>query len=74
MLDLDYELVNELSENLWFYYGATDHWVPLEYHENLVKKVPNVDAEICSQNIPHAFVLSSSHKMAEIVAKKLSDE
>ena len=71
MLDLDYDLINELKDDLWFYYGAKDHWVPLEYHENLVKNVPDVDAEICSQNIAHAFVLSPSHKMAEIVAQKL---
>ena len=51
MLDLDYDLINELKDDLWFYYGAKDHWVPLEYHENLVKNVPDVDAEICSQNI-----------------------
>jgi len=71
VLDLDYDLINELKDDLWFYYGAKDHWVPLEYHENLVKNVPDVDAEICSQNIAHAFVLSASHKMAEIVAQKL---
>ena len=61
MLDLDYDLINELKDDLWFYYGAKDHWVPLEYHENLVKNVPDVDAEICSQNIAHAFVLSYRH-------------
>jgi len=74
ILDLDYNLINELKGKLWFYYGVDDHWVPLKYHEDLVKNVPNVDAEVCTENIAHAFVLASSHKMAEIVANKLMTE
>ena len=67
-------MINELKGKLWFYYGVDDQWVPLKYHENLVKNVPNVDAEVCTENIAHAFVLASSHKMAEIVANKLMTE
>ena len=74
VLDPDYNLIDELKNQLWFYYGANDHWVPLKYHENLIKNVPNVNAEICSNNIPHAFVLSASHTMAEIVATKILSE
>ena len=68
VLDPDYESIAKLQDKLKFYYGTIDAWVPTEYYEELVQNVPNVHAELCTSKHPHAFVLSASKPMAEIVA------
>ena len=69
VLEPDYEGIERFKHHTKFYYGTTDHWVPLSYYENLVKTVPDAHVQLCTLEIPHAFVLCSSHKMAEICAE-----
>ena len=71
VIEPDYQLIRELSPRLRFYYGTIDDWVPLSYYENLLKNVPDVHAEKCQKKIPHAFVLSDSEPVADIVASWL---
>lgn len=66
--DLDVETITDNQDILTFYYGSTDGWVPKRYFYNLTKQVPGIDAELCSKNIDHGFVISQSEMMAEIVA------
>ena len=73
VLDPDYELLNQVKDKLWLYYGSNDPWVPLEYHKNLVENVPGIHAEVCKHDIPHAFVLNQSCLVAEIVSKRILD-
>ena len=70
VLDLDYELIKTLQDRIWFYYGSSDQWVPTDYYQRLLSKVPKAKAELCKREIPHAFVLSDSDLMAEIVASR----
>ena len=68
VLEPDYEGIAKLQDKLKFYYGTIDAWVPTQYYEELVKNVPNVQAELCTSEYPHAFVLSASEPMAKKVA------
>ena len=57
------------KKRLHLYYGTIDKWVPVQFYESLKENVPGVQAELCQNKIPHAFVLSSSEIVAEIVSK-----
>ena len=62
-------IISISPKRLHFYYGTIDKWVPVQFYENLKENVPGVQAELCQRKIPHAFVLSSSEIVAEIVSK-----
>ncbi len=68
VLEPDYQVIKHFKGKLKFYYGSDDHWVPVSFYENLLKNVPEVDAQLCEHAHPHAFVLSASVHMAEIVS------
>lgn len=57
-----------------FYYGTIDNWCPLSFYESLKEKVPNMNAVVCEKKMEHAFVLSSSNEMGEIVAEWCSED
>lgn len=69
VLDPDYEQIRRHQNRLHLYYGTIDKWVPVQFYESLKENVPGVQAELCQNKIPHAFVLSSSEIVAEIVSK-----
>lgn len=71
VLDLNYEDVKNLNDKLWFFYGNSDPWVPLDYVEKLKQNVPGVNAQVCQSDIPHAFVLSHSSEVARIVSDNI---
>ena len=54
-------------EKLMFYYGMSEHWCPLEYANDMKATHPNVDIRICKRGFEHAFVLTSSVSMAEVL-------
>ncbi|XP_059172533.1 lipid droplet-associated hydrolase-like isoform X2 [Physella acuta] len=66
---LQKELINKHSEKLSLYYGAVDHWAPVEYYYDLVSEFPKLDARLCNLNLKHAFVLDTQEgrEMAKIV-------
>ena len=74
VLEPDYDQVRRHNPILRFYYGTIDDWVPVQFYEEMKKNVPNVNAELCQLRIPHAFVLSSSEKVAGIVATWMSEK
>lgn len=57
---------------LSFYYGARDHWCPLEYFEEMKKDHPQCDLTLCDRDIEHAFVLNveSTKYMASFTADR----
>uniref|UniRef100_A0A1B0CG66 Lipid droplet-associated hydrolase n=2 Tax=Lutzomyia longipalpis TaxID=7200 RepID=A0A1B0CG66_LUTLO len=63
--DLDIRIIEENKSVLKLYYGTTDGWVPVQYYEEICQKIPEIDAELDSDNIEHAFVLKSSKVMAQ---------
>ncbi|EDW69380.1 lipid droplet-associated hydrolase [Drosophila virilis] len=68
---LQRDLVEEHLHLLKFYYGTTDGWVPVSYYNQLKLDFPQVDAQLDSKGIAHAFVLRHSKPMASIVSKMI---
>ncbi|XP_078486996.1 lipid droplet-associated hydrolase [Ciona intestinalis] len=68
----DDNLVEKFLNRLIFYYGSHDEWCPIEFYENLDAKYGHVAGsriEVAERGIPHAFVLTHSHRVAEKVAE-----
>uniref|UniRef100_H3AES7 Lipid droplet-associated hydrolase n=2 Tax=Latimeria chalumnae TaxID=7897 RepID=H3AES7_LATCH len=68
VLDRDSTTIKNCLDKLIFYYGATDHWCPVEYYEDIKKEFPDGDIRLCKKNICHAFVLDASEEMAAMIA------
>lgn len=65
---IDEKLIRNNLHRLTFYYGTTDGWVPTNYYHKLVETFPGINAELCSQKIDHAFVISHGPTMARMVS------
>lgn len=67
----DYHLIEKHLDKLWFYYGASDYYCPLEYYNEMKERFPKADITLCQSGFEHAFCLESSKEMAAIVWKYL---
>lgn len=65
--ELDIENIEKHKHLLKLYYGTTDGWVPTSFYYELMEKVPDLDAELDTHKIAHAFVLKSSRQMGRMV-------
>ena len=66
--ELDVQTIEKHKDKIVFYYGSSDHWTPLGYREDLLRKVPGAKTFVCQKNLLHAFVLTQSADMAEELA------
>ena len=64
---LQKDLIRDNMDLLKFFYGTTDGWVPVKYYTQLKEQFPNIDAELDTKKIDHAFVLRHSKPMGVIV-------
>lgn len=64
---LKFQVIASHLDELIFYYGATDHWAPVSFYENVKKKFPDGEIYLCDKGIEHAFVLTSSKKVGVMV-------
>lgn len=64
---LQKEIVQANLDLLKFYYGTTDGWVPVKYFTQLKEQFPEVDAQLDTKKIAHAFVLRHAKPMSVIV-------
>ena len=62
------QVIGQNVKKLIFYYGATDHWAPVSYYEDMKNKFPEGEIYLCERKFKHAFVLESSEEVAEMVA------
>jgi hypothetical protein len=69
----DFETISEHVDKLFFYYGANDHWCPVEYYSQMKDVFPKGHIHLCHHGFEHAFCLSSSDHMAGIVHSWLSE-
>lgn len=69
VVNADIANISENKKLLKFYYGANDGWTPKKYCNQLIERVPGIDAQIDIYNIAHAFVLRSSTEMGKLVGK-----
>ncbi|KAA0711243.1 Lipid droplet-associated hydrolase [Triplophysa tibetana] len=55
--------------SLIFYYGATDHWCPVQYYHDISRDFPGGDIRLCERGIRHAFVLDAGEEVANMTAE-----
>ncbi|XP_057715329.1 lipid droplet-associated hydrolase isoform X2 [Corythoichthys intestinalis] len=59
VLERDNMTIKKNLEKLIFYYGATDHWCPVQYYHEIKKDFPTGDFRLCENGFRHAFVLDA---------------
>lgn len=72
--ELDHEIIEKYTKKLWFYYGATDGWTPINYFNELKAKYPEINAEVCKRGFPHAFVLSHEKEVGNMVGDIINEK
>ncbi|XP_062378392.1 lipid droplet-associated hydrolase [Sardina pilchardus] len=66
--------IRQNLNKLIFYYGATDHWCPVQYYHDLKRDFPTGDIRLCENGLRHAFVLDAGKKMADMVTDWLQTD
>lgn len=66
--EVDTAAVKRHKDRLVLYYGSADDWCPVEFREELMKKIPGVISYLCQRGIEHAFVV----RMPTVMAEELS--
>lgn len=69
VLERDNETIRNNLEKLIFYYGATDHWCPVQYYQDMKQDFPLGDFRLCEKGLRHAFVLDSGRQVATMVVQ-----
>lgn len=59
---------------LIFYYGAADHWCPVQYYQDLRQDFPGGDLRLCDRGFRHAFVLDAGSDVAKMVVGWIRDD
>ncbi|KAM9356095.1 lipid droplet-associated hydrolase isoform 2-T2 [Pholidichthys leucotaenia] len=67
VLERDNKTIKEHLNKLIFYYGATDHWCPVEYYHDMKRDFPHGDFRLCENGFRHAFVLDAGWEVAQMV-------
>ncbi|XP_038585596.1 lipid droplet-associated hydrolase [Micropterus salmoides] len=74
VLERDNITIKKHLEKLIFYYGATDHWCPVQYYHEIKEDFPCGDFRLCENGFRHAFVLDAGTEVAKMVAEWISGE
>ncbi|XP_074548941.1 lipid droplet-associated hydrolase [Halichoeres trimaculatus] len=69
VLERDNETIRNNLEKLIFYYGATDHWCPVQYYHDIKQDFPLGDFRLCENGFRHAFVLDTGREVATMVVE-----
>ncbi|XP_051797289.1 lipid droplet-associated hydrolase isoform X1 [Acanthochromis polyacanthus] len=56
-------------DKIIFYYGATDHWCPIQYYHDIKRDFPHGDFRLCENGFRHAFVLDAGRDVAKMVVE-----
>ncbi|CAO3651359.1 unnamed protein product [Cunninghamella echinulata] len=67
--ELDHDFYQTHVDKFIMYYSRVDEWAPLDHYEYMTEKFPNANIHLCTENIPHAFILEPKH--ADYMAKKV---
>ncbi|KAL4624225.1 lipid droplet-associated hydrolase [Arapaima gigas] len=71
VLKRDNRTIAQNLDKLIFYYGATDHWCPVQYYSDIKKDFPSGNIQLCGRGFRHAFVLDAGREVATMVAEWL---
>ncbi|XP_030645284.1 lipid droplet-associated hydrolase isoform X2 [Chanos chanos] len=74
VLERDNATIKRNLHKLVFYYGATDHWCPVQYYHDIRADFPGGNIRLCERGIRHAFVLDAGKEMADMTAEWISDD
>ncbi|XP_028294410.1 lipid droplet-associated hydrolase [Gouania willdenowi] len=69
VLERDNTTIRNNLDKLIFYYGATDHWCPVQYYHDIKQDLPNGDFRLCEHGYRHAFVLDAGQEVAKMVVE-----
>ncbi|XP_028251447.1 lipid droplet-associated hydrolase [Parambassis ranga] len=69
VLERDNITIKNNLEKLIFYYGATDHWCPVQYYHDIRQDFPQGDFRLCENGFRHAFVLDAGRQVAKMVVE-----
>lgn len=69
VLERDNTTIKKNLDKLIFYYGATDHWCPVQYYHDIKRDIPHGDFRLCENGFRHAFVLDAGRDVAQMVAE-----
>uniref|UniRef100_A0A3B4YNY3 Lipid droplet-associated hydrolase n=1 Tax=Seriola lalandi dorsalis TaxID=1841481 RepID=A0A3B4YNY3_SERLL len=69
VLERDNITIKNNLEKLIFYYGATDHWCPVQYYLDIKQDFPHGDIRLCENGFRHAFVLDAGGEVAKMVVE-----
>ncbi|XP_034001555.1 lipid droplet-associated hydrolase [Trematomus bernacchii] len=72
VLERDDLTIKKNLEKLIFYYGATDHWCPVQYYHDIKQDFPHGDFRLCENGFRHAFVLDAGREVAQMVSEWIS--
>ncbi len=72
--DLEVDLCKKNQHRLKLYYGQKDGWVPTNYHQELIDRIPGIDAELDMRDMEHAFVLNSGPQMARLIVDWINED
>lgn len=67
VLERDNFTINQNLDKLVFYYGANDHWCPVQYYDEMKKDFPEGNIKLCNSGIRHAFVLDAGKEVASMI-------
>ncbi|XP_075993739.1 lipid droplet-associated hydrolase [Genypterus blacodes] len=67
VLQRDDATISRNLDKLVFYYGATDHWCPVQYYHDIRRDFPHGDFRLCESGFRHAFVLDAAEEVAKLV-------
>lgn len=65
--DLNESVIEANAHRLKIYYGERDVFVRKKFYYDIIKKFPHVDAELCTKNIPHTFMMKNSIETADML-------
>lgn len=74
VLDRDNATIKKNLNKLIFYYGATDHWCPVDYFHDIKRDFPDGDFRLCESGFRHAFVLDAGAKVAQMVVDWIKED
>lgn len=69
VLERDNTTIKNNLNKLIFYYGATDHWCPVQYYHDIKRHFPHGDFRLCENGFRHAFVLDAGREVARMVVE-----
>uniref|UniRef100_A0A672I051 Lipid droplet-associated hydrolase n=1 Tax=Salarias fasciatus TaxID=181472 RepID=A0A672I051_SALFA len=69
VLERDNTTIKNNLNKLIFYYGAPDHWCPVQFFHDIKRDFPHGDFRLCENGFRHAFVLDAGREVARMVVE-----